>query len=212
MMRVGVATLSFALWHSLLCSDAAKNRARIWLGARRGTAFYRAFFMAQSALTTGALLLYIFKQPQRTLYEARGWKRILGWSAQLGALGVFALGLRELDKAKFLGLQSVRDFNHNAPVAQDQAQPQAQGPELENDGTVRATGIFRFSRHPLEWAPALLLFASPTMKTNWLVFDVLAAIYSFVGALHEEKRLLRQSPHYALYQKQVAFFWGKPKK
>lgn len=207
MAKIGAATLLFALWHSILCSDGAKNGARAVFGVRRGTAFYRAFFMAQAVLTSGALVLTIFKQPHRVLYRARGAARLLGWAGQAGALVIFALGMLELDKAKFLGIQGVRDFKNDAPIAE----AQAQGPELEADSAVRARGIFRYSRHPLEWAPALLLLASPTMKTNWLVFDVLTAIYSFLGALHEEERLTRQSENYAAYQKQVAFFFGKPK-
>ena len=207
MVKVGLATLLFAGWHSLLCSDGAKNRAREIFGARRGTGFYRAFFMVQSVLTSGALALFILLQPHRVLYQARGKTRFLGWAGQAGALVLFFLGMLELDKAKFLGLQGVRDLQKDQAITE----AQAQGPELEADGTVRATGIFRYSRHPLEWAPALLLFASPVMKTNWLVFDVLTAIYSLLGALHEEKRLLRQSKNYAAYQKQVPFFFGKPR-
>ncbi len=207
MTEIGAATLIFALWHSFLCSDGAKNRARVVFGVRRGAAFYRAFFMAQSALTSGALVFFIFSQPHRVLYRARGWKLCLGWAGQAGALGIFALGMLELDQAKFLGIQGVRDFKNDASIAE----AQAQGPELEDDGAIRASGIFRYSRHPLEWAPALLLLASPVMKTNWLIFDVLTLVYSYLGALHEEKRLARQTPNYAAYQKRVAFLFGKPK-
>ena len=207
MGKIVAATLVFAAWHSLLCSDGAKNFARRVWGVRRGTGNYRAFFMAQSALTTGALVLFIFFSPHRVLFKARGAARFLGWGGQIAALGVFYAGLRELDKAKFLGIAGAKSVRENGEVIE----AQAQGPEIEADGEIRATGIYRFSRHPLEWAPVLLLFASPVMKTNWLAFNVCAAIYSFVGALHEEKRLLRQSENYAKYQKEVGFFWGRKK-
>ena len=210
MRKIGAATLLFAGWHSLLCSDGAKNGARALLGERRGTGWYRAGFMAQSAFTTGALFLLILKQPHRTVYQARGALKLLGWAGQIAGLGVFALALRELDKPKFLGLKGVQEAQDQDFEAVEEAQ--AQGPELENhDATVRASGVFRYSRHPLEWAPIALLLCSPKMKTNWLAFDLLAAIYSFLGALHEEKRLARQSAAYAQYQKQVPFFVGKPK-
>lgn len=205
MGKIVAATFVFAVWHSLLCSDGAKNFARRILGMRRGTGLYRAFFMAQSALTTSALVIFIFLSPHRVLYKARGARRFLGWGGQLAALGIFFLGFRELDKAKFLGIQGVRDLQKDEPLNE----AQAQGPEIEPDGQIRATGIYRFSRHPLEWAPVLLLMTSPVMKTNWLAFNFCAAIYSLLGALHEEKRLLRQSPNYAKYQQQVAFFWGR---
>ena len=211
MARVGAATLIFAAWHSLLCSDGAKNVARRILGARRATAFYRAFFMAQSALTTGTLIFIVWKQPNRVLYEARGWGKWAGWAAQAGAAGLMLAGFLELDKAKFAGIQGVRALHGSEFNDEPIPEAQAQGPELEADGGIRATGVFRYTRHPLEWGPSLLLLASPVMKTNWLVFDVLATIYSYLGALHEEKRLLAQSEKYADYQKQVAFFFGRPK-
>lgn len=210
MAKIGAATLLFAAWHSLLCSDGAKETARALLGERRGTGFYRAGFMAQSALSTGALVLYLLRQPHRTIYRARGALKLAGWAGQLASGIVFALALGELDKPKFLGLKGVNQAQNPEGNIEE---AQAQGPELEDDdATVRASGVFRYSRHPLEWAPIALLFCSPKMKTNWLAFDILAAIYSVVGALHEEKRLLRQSPTaYAKYQKQVPFFCGKPK-
>ncbi|PQV62869.1 hypothetical protein B1R32_1199 [Abditibacterium utsteinense] len=211
MAKIGAATLTFAAWHSLLCSDGAKNSARALLGARRGTGWYRAFFMAQSALTTGALVLYVLRQPHRIVYQARGAMKILGWAGQIASLGVAALALRELDTAKFIGCKGVKETRKSVS-ADEIEEAQAQGPELENHDTeIRATGVFRFSRHPLEWAPIALLFFSPTLKTNWLAFDLLAAVYSVVGALHEEKRLERQSEAYAKYQKQVSFWVGKPK-
>lgn len=126
---------------------------------------------------------------------------------QGGALLLAFAALGELDGAKFAGIKgakALRDGEDEIPQAQ------AQGPEIEGDGTIRATGVYRWTRHPLEWAPALLLLSSPMMKTNWLAFDVLAAIYSVAGALHEEKRLGRENPNYAKYQQETAFWMGKP--
>jgi steroid 5-alpha reductase family enzyme len=207
MAKIGAATVSFALWHSLLCSDGTKRLARKVLGERRGAGLYRAFFMAQSAVTTGALILYVLRQPYRTLYKASGWAKCLGWSAQAATV-VFALqGLRDLDRAKFAGIKGVKSLHEKEVV-----EAQAQGPEIEDDGQVRDVGVFRYSRHPIEWAPVALLFASPVMKTNWLAFDLLAAVYAYFGALHEEKRLLRKSgPAYAQYQNEVPFLFGRPK-
>lgn len=116
--------------------------------------------------------------------------------------------LSQLDKAKFVGLEGVKALREGKEVPY----APAQGPELESDGTMRAAGVYRWTRHPLEWAPVILFFASPHMKTNWLVFDVLQAFYALLGALHEEKRLRRESEDYAEYQKEAAFWVGRPKK
>ncbi len=207
MKRVGAATLLFAAWHSFLCWDGAKNGALVLLGARRGAGIYRAFFVIQALFSTVALVIFILKQPRRVLYDARGWKRILGWAGQLAGLGIMGLGLLELDRAKFFGIAGVRDLKRGEVAAR----VEAQGPEIGAGGSIGARGIFRFTRHPLEWGPNILLLATPLMKTNWLVFDVLTLIYTVFGAFHEEKRLARQSENYAKYQKQTPFFFGKPR-
>lgn len=204
MFKTGAATLIFAIWHSFLCSDGAKNGARKLLGERRGRALYRGFFMAQAAILTVSLFGYIWKQPARVLYEARGAKRFFGWFVQAASLAIALAAFLQFDKPKFLGVRGALDLQSGANLDE----PQAQGPELDADRNVRARGVFRYSRHPLEWALALVFLATPKMKTNWLVFDILNALYSYLGALHEEKRLSRFSADYARYQKQVAFFFG----
>lgn len=209
MAKIAGATIAFALWHSLLCSDGAKNFARRVLGARRGTGLYRAFFMAQSVVTSGALIVFVLLQPHRVLYQAKGRWKWLGWVGQAASLGFALWGFRDLDHARFIGIQGVKRLKEGEAIPE----AQAQGPEIEEDGSVRAKGAFRISRHPIEWGPAGLLLFTPIMKTNWLAFDLLAALYMFFGALHEEKRLLRKSGEaYAKYQKQVPFFFGLPKK
>lgn len=205
MLRAGGATLLFAGWHSLLCSNGAKNAARRCLGARRGTGIYRAFFIAQALPTAIGLFFTVWQQPHRVLYEARGKVKWLAWLVQAGALACALAAFFTFDKPKFLGLKGVAELGHELPL--DEAQ--AQGPELEPDGQIRARGVFAYSRHPLEWALALVFLATPKMKTNWLAFGVLNTLYSYLGALHEEKRLLRHSQHYAAYQKQVKFFLGR---
>jgi protein-S-isoprenylcysteine O-methyltransferase Ste14 len=208
MAKIAAATAVFALWHSLLCSDGAKSFARKLLGARRGTGLYRAFFMAQSVVTSGALILFVLLQPHRVLYRASGRWKWLGWGGQAASLGIALWAFRDLDQARFIGIQGVRALKEGEAITE----AQAQGPEIEEDGRVHARGVFRFTRHPIEWAPVGLLFSTPVMKTNWLAFDLLAAIYMFFGALHEETRLLRKGgENYAKYQKQVPFFFGKPK-
>ena len=207
MGRVAAATSVFALWHSLLCSRAAKDGAKQVFGERRGAAWYRSFFIAQSFPTSGALVLFLLNQPARTLYDLRGAARVAAWLGQAACLWLGWRGLRDLGPKHFSGLESVQRLHDEESIIE----PEAQGPPRDENNKVRAEGVYRWSRHPMEWAPIILLWSTPRMKTNWLAFNVLAAIYSLVGALHEEKRLLQKDPDgYAEYQKQVAFLVGKP--
>jgi hypothetical protein len=58
---VVAATIGVALLHSVLASRKAKSVAAQVLGERNRNAFYRPFYIAQSALSFGALMLYLRK-------------------------------------------------------------------------------------------------------------------------------------------------------
>lgn len=207
MARVAAATTVFALWHSLLCSRAAKEGAKKLIGERRGAAWYRLFFIAQSFSTSGALVLFILGQPSRTLYDRRGAARAASWMGQAACLLLGWRALRDLEPRHFAGVESAQSLRDDEAIIE----LEAQGPPRESDGEIRATGVYRWSRHPLEWAPILLLWLTPRLKTNWLAFNLLAVLYSLLGSIHEEKRLLQKDPEgFAEYQKQVSFFFGKP--
>lgn len=207
MGRIAAATTVFSLWHSLLCSRQAKESAAKLLGERRGRALYRLFFMAQSFLTSGALVLFILKQPSRTLYDRRGVARVVSWMGQAACLFLGWRASHDLGPRHFTGLESLQQLRDDLTITE----AEAQGPSREPDNQLRVTGVYRWSRHPLEWTPILLLWLTPRLNTNWLAFNVLAALSSWLGAIHEEKRLLQKSPQsFAQYQKQVSFLIGKP--
>ena len=197
MVEIGAATVGFALWHSFLCSLPVKTRLTDALQKRGLT--YRLFFNLQSAVTFGALILWILTRPKRTIYRFEKWKKLPFWLGQLTFLAICLWSVAHLQPARFL-------------LGQSDDEPDAQGPNIHQNGKIEADGPFRWSRHPLEWAPMLLLFSTPHLKTNWLAFNVLGTIYSLFGALHEEKRLERASKNYVRYQKQVGFFFGRRKK
>ena len=166
MIEIALATLIFALWHSLLASLPVKNRVAGALHARSWT--YRGFFMAQSAVTFGALLWLIFSRPKRTIYRFEGWKKLPFWLAQGFFAGVCLWSVWELAPARFV-LGKIDD------------EPETQSPDFHRNDENAARGPFRWSRHPLEWAPVLILCCTPHLKTNWLAFNILGAFYAFLA-------------------------------
>lgn len=197
MMEIGAATVGFALWHSFLCALPVKKALTDALQSRGLT--YRLFFNLQSFVTVGALAAWILTRPKRTIYNAQGWKKFPFWLGQIGFLSVCLWSVAHLQPARFL-------------LGEKSDEPDAQGPNVHQNGQIEARGPFAWSRHPLEWGPMLLLFCTPHLKTNWLVFNALGLLYSFLGALHEEKRLEKIAPKpFARYQKQVGFFFGRKK-
>ena len=59
-------------------------------------------------------------------------------------------------------------------------------------GVLVTSGLYRFVRHPLYSAGLLFLVLTTTMTVNQLIVYICAAIYIFIGAYFEERKLLRE--------------------
>jgi protein-S-isoprenylcysteine O-methyltransferase Ste14 len=87
--------------------------------------------------------------------------------------------------------------------------PDGQGPAPGEDGTMRATGPFASTRHPLNWFLVVLLWLNPRMTTRLLAFNLVATAYAAIGSLHlETHRLDAYGEAYRWYQGRVPFFAG----
>ena len=185
--KIMAATALFAGLHSLLASRAAKRKAVELLGERQRNALYRPFYNAQAVVTFGALALYCFKLPDRELYRVRG---ALAWSmrlAQAASLLYLLSAARQIGFLRFAGAPNLLQWlGGQTSIAPE---PEGQGPILDIDGEIKATGPFRTSRHPLNFAMLPALWLMPRMTINLAAFNLVTTIYLFVGSLHEEKRL-----------------------
>ena len=62
-------------------------------------------------------------------------------------------------------------------------------------------GLYRFVRHPLYTFSLLVLWLSPSMTVNTLIVYAALTIYILIGAVFEERKLLRQfGQEYAHYK------------
>jgi len=198
-VRVAAATLLFALVHSAFASRQAKQAAAQLFGERNRNGLYRPFYLAQTAVSLAAFWAYACRQPDRELYRIEGPFAVAMRAGQLTALGytlwaASAVGLGEISGLKNLAAWLAGD--EEAPP-----EPEAQGPAAAANGRLRIRGPFRWSRHPLNFAPVPLLWLSPRMTARWAAFNTVATLYFIVGSLHEEARL--QEVHgewYAAYR------------
>jgi protein-S-isoprenylcysteine O-methyltransferase Ste14 len=62
----------------------------------------------------------------------------------------------------------------------------------DQPGTLFTGGLYRFVRHPLYSTGLLILWLAPQMTVNRLVLIVSLTIYIVVGALFEERKLVRE--------------------
>ena len=69
------------------------------------------------------------------------------------------------------------------------------------------TGFYGVVRHPLYSLSMLFLLLNPVMTLKWLALSIMAIIYFLIGAVIEERRLLRQhGAGYAAYRDSVPMF------
>ena len=185
--KIAAATIAFALLHSALASRRAKALATRALGERRRNGWYRAFFNAQAIVASGALLHYGRSLPDRELYCVRGTGATLMRAGQLAGLWLMLDGIRQVGFLRISGVSSIRGAVRNDAVVHPE--PEAQGPRLDDDGTVKAGGAFLRSRHPLNLAALPILWLNPRMTRNLAVFSAVATAYFWIGSIHEEQRL-----------------------
>lgn len=184
-LKAGLATAAYGVLHSLLAARRTKDAAARWLGYRHRAGLYRPFYIGQSLLTFGVLAIYIRGLPRDTLYEVSGPRATLMRAGQGAALAwaVFAAG-----SVGFGNITGLRNMGRWMVGKHTEAEPEAQGPAPE-DGEMRVTGPFRYSRHPLNFAPLPVMWLQPTLTTRLLGFNLVGTAYLLLGSVHEEKRL-----------------------
>lgn len=205
-IKTALATLAFATVHSALASGRAKKMAARVVGGKRSQATYRAFYVSQGVLSFAALTAYCASLPTHTVYRIRGPAAVLLRTGQVaGALCLLA-GLRQVGLKRWAGVDTLQAWRMGRDMP---AAPVAQGPEMADDGRLDARGLFRWSRHPLNFAGVPLFWLTPHMTTRRLAFNAIGTTYMLLGSLHEEARLRAaygQAYEYYL-QSRVPFFW-----
>ena len=203
---MAVIVLGYALVHSLLASRQAKGAARRILGARGRNGLYRFLFNAQAVLLFTWATRVFLGLPDRSLYRVPPpWSRVMS-GLQLAGLGLMAWAAAAVGIARMTGLGPLIALLRGA---RPEREPEAQGPILGPDGEMLARGPFRFTRHPANWGPLVVVLLFPHMTVNRATLAVLSVAYLVTGSIHEESRLLAayQRP-YQRYRSRVPFLLG----
>jgi len=180
----------FALVHSLL----ADPRFKTWAEKASGKTVDRWQRLAYNLLALFMMLPFLnilIFLPDRTQYiipAPWGWLMAGG---QLLAAALLLLTLRQTGVSYFLGLSQLRG---------------ASAPTGGKGGLVK-DGFYCHIRNPLFFFSALFLWLSPTMTENLLAFNILATIYFYLGARHEERSLQEEfGREYEDYKESVPMF------
>lgn len=176
----------FALVHSLL----ADPRLKSWARKKFGNVFDRwqrlAYTVLALIMTLPFVYILIFL-PDSILYIVP-WpgSGLMAAGQILAALGLMA-SLRQTGIFYFLGLEQLK----RPSVA----------------GGLITSGFYCHLRNPLFFFATLFLWLSPIMTVNLLAFNIIATVYFYIGARHEERSLHEEfGPEYDAYKKQVPMF------
>lgn len=176
----------FAFVHSLLADSKAKRMAR--RATSSADRYYRLAFVLLAAVMVMPFFYILLYFPDRTLYVVPSpWKWLMMAGQALAALALFGT-LRQTGVFNFLGLAQISG-------------------RREEVGGLVTDGFYCHLRNPLFFFGALFLWLFPTMTVNLLTFNLLATLYFYVGALHEEKSLKKEfGEEYEDYRRRIPMF------
>ncbi len=176
----------FAAVHSLLADSAAKSMAR--RATISSDRYYRLAYVLLATIMVLPFFYILLFFPDSTLYVVPSpWRWLMTAGQALAALALLG-ALRQTGISYFFGLAQISG-------------------KREEEGGLVTDGFYCHLRNPLFFFGALFLWLFPTMTANFLTFNLLATLYFYVGALHEEKSLLKEfGEEYEEYRRKVPMF------
>jgi methanethiol S-methyltransferase len=184
-MAFDVALFSvFALHHSLFARSGVKRFVTAWAPAE----------LERSIYTWAASLLFflvcVFWQPiPGTLYVLHGPWRVIGYVLQAAGVMLTIRSSAALDVLDLAGVRQVQRAREGTP---------------SRHVALETTGLYGFVRHPLYFAWALTVCASPDMTATRATFAFVSSAYLALAVPWEERSLVQAfGPAYEAYRRQV---------
>ena len=188
-LAISAYFLLFAPLHSLLADPALKSWARRVIGPAFDSWQRLAYNLLALIMILPFLFILLFL-PGKTLYLVSvPWNYLMAlW--QLLLIAAMLMTLCQTGAASFLGLSQIGN----------------RGRADDGRGLV-TTGLYGRTRNPLFLFAALILWSSPIMTESLLTFNILANIYFYLGARHEERSLkAKYGEAYEEYKRRVPMF------
>lgn len=177
----------YGLVHSLLASVRVKAAVRQRLGPAADRYYRLAFNIFGFISLIPVLALPVFL-PDRQLYSVPFPLDLPLLALQAAALIGLAVGVKETGAWSFLGFEQLFEGQPAKP-------------------RLVTSGLYRWVRHPVYSAGMVFIWASPLMTWDLLTLFLGLTAYLIVGALFEERKLLREyGSTYATYREQTPMF------
>jgi protein-S-isoprenylcysteine O-methyltransferase Ste14 len=153
----------FSFMHSVLATDAVRSR----MGHR--AQLYRGLYNILAVLVL-LTTLGASRGDFPIVWRARGVARVALLAVEAVALAGFLATVSRFDLPFFLGLRA-------RPRAPEGREPQT-------------SGTYALCRHPLYFFTSTIFSAWPTMDLRWFVVAAWLWVYSYVGSIFEERKLV----------------------
>ncbi len=168
----------FAISHSVFASLWFKNKLVESIGEK--IAFYRLFYNFISILIFLAVY-YLMPKPDVIIYDLQFPYDLFILGLQfLSLFGLVYTGFK-INGKEFLGISQVKRYIKGKYNLND----------LDEKCELRTDGIFSYTRHPIYLFSILFLGFRPYMDLFYLVFFICLAVYFYIGAYFEEKKLVK---------------------
>ncbi len=173
----------FFLQHSVMARESADRRVATVVGPDRTT---MVFALAAGIVLTATMGLW---QPSTTvIYHVRGFWRSLIYAGQYVALGGVVWGAYTLRRSDPFGV----------------TESGMAGDETAGKPKLVTSGLYSITRHPLYLFVLILIWVTPKLTADRLLFNVLWSIWIYAGLLLEERDLVRQfGDEYREYRRRV---------
>lgn len=168
----------FALHHSLLARPRVKAAVATLVPARAERAVY--------VWVASLLLLLVCEGWQSVpgvVYDVPGWGRGMLYGVQMGGVALSLGAVRAIDALTLAGIRPLTSPRQDA---------------------IQMVGPFRWVRHPIYLGWLLMVFGTPLMTVNRLLFAVISTSYLILAIPWEEQSLVAaHGDQYRAYQQAV---------
>ena len=184
--------VAFFLQHSGMIRRGAKER----IARRVPKIYYPACYSIASGIALCALIL-LWQPTDQLLFRLQGPARWLSVCLSVLAVAGFAWGVHSLHGFDPLGTLALKAHLHGA---------------APSSAAFVARGPYGYVRHPLYLCMLLLIWSTPRLSTDQLLFNVLWTAWVVVGIKLEERDLLVEfGDTYRRHQRRVPMLLPLPR-